>query len=49
MLHPATGIQAVYDAFDTGPHEHFLGGGEKGESVDLRGQILPIQVGYACS
>jgi alpha-D-xyloside xylohydrolase len=49
VLHPATGIQAVYDAFDTGPNEHFLGGGEKGESVDLRGQILPIQVGYACS
>ena len=47
VLHPATGIQAVYDAFDTGPDEHFLGGGEKGESVDLRGQILPIQVGYA--
>jgi alpha-D-xyloside xylohydrolase len=48
-LHPATNIQAVYDAFDTGVEEHFLGGGEKGESVDLRGQILPIQVGYACS
>ena len=39
----------MYDAFDTGADEHFLGGGEKGESVDLRGQILPIQVGYACS
>jgi alpha-D-xyloside xylohydrolase len=48
-LSPTTNVMAVYDAFDTGPDEHFLGGGEKGNQVDLRGQILPIQVGYLCS
>ena len=29
-VHPATGIALVIDAFDTKPHEHFLGGGERG-------------------
>ncbi|HEX4520321.1 MAG TPA: TIM-barrel domain-containing protein [Gaiellaceae bacterium] len=48
-LHPATGIQQVYDAFDSAPNEHFLGGGENDEAVDLRGQILGVEVGYQCS
>ncbi len=48
-LHPGTGVQQVYDAFDAVPHEHFLGGGENDEAVDLRGQILGVEVGYQCS
>jgi len=48
-LHPETGVQQVYDSFDTLPAEHFLGGGEHGETVDLRGQILSVKVGDTCS
>ena len=48
-LHPATGVQQVLDAFDSAPDEHFLGGGENDEAVDLRGQILGVEVGYECS
>ena len=48
-LHPETDVQAVYDAFEAGSDEHFLGGGEQGSSVDLRGQVIPIKVAYACS
>jgi alpha-D-xyloside xylohydrolase len=48
-LHPAAGVQEVYDSFDTGPDDHFLGGGERGIGVDLRGEVLPVKVGYECS
>jgi alpha-D-xyloside xylohydrolase len=48
-LHPATNVTEVYDAFDTGPDDHFLGGGERGQAVDLRGQIAPVKVDYNCS
>ena len=48
-LHPATDVQQVYDSFDTASSDHFLGGGERGDTVDLRGQILPVKVSYACS
>jgi alpha-D-xyloside xylohydrolase len=48
-LHPAANVQEVFDAFGTGPDEHFLGGGERGETVDLRGQILSMKVDYRCS
>jgi alpha-D-xyloside xylohydrolase len=48
-LHPTTGVLQVYDAFDTLPTDHFVGGGEHGESADLRGQILSVEVGYQCS
>jgi len=48
-LHPSTGVRQVYDAFDATPTDHFLGGGEHGESADLRGQILSVEVGYQCS
>jgi alpha-D-xyloside xylohydrolase len=49
VLHPATDVQEVYDSFDAAPADHFLGGGERGDSPDLRGQILSVQVGYQCS
>jgi alpha-D-xyloside xylohydrolase len=48
-LHPATDVTEVYDAFGTTPGEHFLGGGERGQQVDLRGQVLPVSVSYLCS
>jgi alpha-D-xyloside xylohydrolase len=48
-IHPATDIVQVLDAFDTSPADHFVGGGEHGESADLRGQILSVEVGYQCS
>ena len=48
-LHPATNVQQVYDAFQTTEDEHFLGGGERGAAVDLRGQILPVKVSYRCA
>ncbi len=49
QLHPATGVREVFDAFEASPDEHFLGGGERGQTVDLRGQILPVKVSVACS
>jgi alpha-D-xyloside xylohydrolase len=49
VLHPATNIQQVYDAFLAAPTDHFLGGGEHGETADLRGRILSVEVGYQCS
>jgi alpha-D-xyloside xylohydrolase len=48
-LHPTTDVLQVYDAFDTSPTDHLVGGGEHGESADLRGQILSVEVGYKCS
>jgi len=48
-LHPAAGVLQVYDSFDTEPTDHFVGGGEHGESADLRGKILSVEVGYQCS
>lgn len=48
-LHPAAGVLAVYDAFVSRPGAHFLGGGERGGSVDLSGQIVPVEVYDECS
>jgi alpha-glucosidase (family GH31 glycosyl hydrolase) len=48
-FHPDTGVQQVYDAFDTAVGDHFLGGGERSGGVDLRGQVLPVKVSYVCS
>jgi alpha-D-xyloside xylohydrolase len=48
-LHPETDVQQVYDAFETGADEHFLGSGERGDFVDLRGQILQIKVAEPCT
>ncbi len=48
-LHPATGVAQILDAFDTKAGEHFLGGGEHADQVDLRGQIVAIKVSYQCS
>src|SRR5207253_1157630 len=48
-LHPETDVQQVYDAFDTSHADHFLGGGERTDGVDLRGRILPVKVSNVCS
>ena len=48
-LHPETGVSQILDAFDSKPGDHFLGGGENGGTVDLRGQIVPIKVSHQCS
>jgi alpha-glucosidase (family GH31 glycosyl hydrolase) len=48
-LKPETGVEQVYDAFDSTGDEHFLGGGERGAAVDLRGQVLPVKLHYRCS
>jgi alpha-D-xyloside xylohydrolase len=49
QLHPATNVQEVFDAFETSPSDHFLGGGERGDGVDLRGRVLPVKVSNVCS
>jgi len=49
QLHPATNVQQVFDAFETSKSDHFLGGGERGNGVDLRGRVLPVKVSYVCS
>src|SRR5207237_939989 len=48
-LRPEANVQQVYDAFDTSAGDHFLGGGERGDGVDLRGRILPVKVSNVCS
>jgi alpha-D-xyloside xylohydrolase len=48
-FHPETGIEQVYDAFTAQPDEHFLGGGENQDAVDLRGQIVSVKVSSECS
>jgi alpha-glucosidase (family GH31 glycosyl hydrolase) len=49
QLHPAANVQEIYDSFEAKPDEHFLGGGERGGAVDLRGQILSVEVSVECS
>ena len=48
-FHPDANVEQVYDAFATAKGEHFLGGGERGGGVDLRGQVLPVKVSNVCS
>src|SRR5262249_34929681 len=48
-FHPDTNVEQVYDAFDTAKGDHFLGGGERGGGVDLRGQVLSVKVSNVCS
>ena len=48
-FHPDTGIEQVYDAFDTSSGDHFLGGGERSTGIDLSGQILPVKTSDVCS
>jgi alpha-D-xyloside xylohydrolase len=47
-LSPATGIASVSESFAASPAEHFLGGGEDGDFVDLRNHIAPQRTSYTC-
>jgi alpha-D-xyloside xylohydrolase len=48
-IQPGGGVQQVYDTFAAGESDHFLGGGERGGYVDLRGQVVPVYVSNTCS
>jgi alpha-D-xyloside xylohydrolase len=45
---PATDVADTFEAFAASPSEHFLGGGERPQPLDLRGQALAIKVSYDC-
>ena len=45
---PAAGVARVYESFAARDGEHFLGGGQQGASVDLRGRALELKVSYGC-
>ena len=47
-LSPATGIASVAESFAASPAEHFLGGGEDGDFVDLRNHVAPQRTSYTC-
>jgi alpha-D-xyloside xylohydrolase len=47
-LLPSTGVKAVYESLAAAPTEHFLGGGEQSNFIDLRGHSVSLLVGYAC-
>jgi len=47
-LQPATGVVATFEAFATRPGEHFLGGGERPQTLDLRGQAFAVKAAYLC-
>jgi alpha-D-xyloside xylohydrolase len=49
QLHPTTDVQQVYDAFGASSNDHFLGGGESRDGVDLHGRIVPVKVSDVCS
>jgi alpha-D-xyloside xylohydrolase len=48
-LHPETDVQRVYDAFDATLDDHFLGSGERPDTVDLRAKVLQVRVNSKCS
>ena len=48
-VHPEADVAQVFDSFEARPNEHYLGGGQRGEAVDLRGQILPGKVSFRCT
>ncbi len=45
---PAAGVAGIYEAFAARSGEHFLGTGQSGGYVDLRGQIVQLKVSYSC-
>ena len=45
---PATGIASIAESFAASPAEHFLGGGEDGDFVDLRNHVAPQRTSYTC-
>ena len=47
-LKPSTNVVETTAAFAGHPGEHFLGGGEREQSLDLAGQSLPVKASSAC-
>src|SRR5205814_7312369 len=47
-LTPALGVDSVAESFSASTAEHFLGGGEDGDFVDLRTHIAPQRTSYTC-
>jgi len=47
-LVPSSGVDAVFESFTAAPQEHFLGAGEGGDFVDLRGHVVSLKVSYHC-
>lgn len=47
-LEPSLGVERLYESFTTRDGEHFLGAGQQGRSVDLRGRALELKVSYGC-
>ncbi len=45
---PSSGVDAVFESFTAAPQEHFLGAGEGGDFVDLRGHVVSLKVSYHC-
>lgn len=47
-LSPSTDVASVVESLAASSAEHFLGGGEDGDFVDLRNHIAPQRTGYGC-
>jgi alpha-D-xyloside xylohydrolase len=47
-LRPSTGVTTVWEALDSYPDEHFLGGGENETSIDLEHQLVPMKAWAGC-
>ena len=45
---PATGVVATFEAFTAVPGEHFAGGGERPQPLDLRDQAFAVKVADDC-
>lgn len=47
-LEPRRGVTSISESLSASPAEHFLGGGESGDFVDLRNQIAQQRTSYTC-
>jgi alpha-D-xyloside xylohydrolase len=47
-LVPARGVTSINESFSASAAEHFLGGGESGDFVDLRNHIAQQRTSYTC-
>ncbi len=47
-LEPADDVTETFEAFSASASEHFLGGGERPQALDLNGQALAVKVSYDC-
>jgi alpha-D-xyloside xylohydrolase len=47
-LQPTRGVTSINESLTASAAEHFLGGGENGDFVDLRGQIAQQRTSYTC-